>query len=122
MEAAPMYSWVVGFAGVLVILKNTFDFYKAHIKEQPTASKTYATKVELSDFKQVVRSDQSAILNQIKDLQKERSVSVGRLHDKVDSANGAMRREMKEDVIGLHNRLTEVLAAVSELKGRVDSN
>lgn len=52
-------------------------------------------------------------------LDHKRSVSVAGLHDDLEVAIENLRKEVKEDVKGVHDRINAVLAAVSELRGKV---
>ncbi len=45
----PLVQWVIGASAAVFLLNQALDFYKSHIREQPTPSDTYATKKELAE-------------------------------------------------------------------------
>lgn len=49
----------------------------------------------------------------------KRSSSIAGLHDDLRNATEHLRTEMKSDNTGLHNRLSEVLVELGELRGQV---
>jgi uncharacterized protein YdhG (YjbR/CyaY superfamily) len=61
-----------------------------------------------------------------KELRDERSRSTGNLHERIESMDGRaaerteeLRKEIKEDIRGVHNRMNDILSAVSNLQGRI---
>ncbi len=87
----------------------------------------------------VTKSDAEALKAEVDKIDAERRTSVANLHAKLDaqvaalrceircemgeirSDMGEMRKEMKADNLAVHNRITEVLGALRELKGKVQA-
>ncbi len=55
-------------------------------------------------------------------LDQKRSVSIAGLHEDLHEAVASMRSEVKGDISAVHNRMNEILAAVSELRGRISES
>lgn len=93
--------WLAGVAGVSIIFNQLAQVYKtltSGLKEQPPPSQTYATKTDCTSKHSHVdkRFDDIAIRFNSSDAKAEARVT------------------------SLHSRINEVLAAVSELKGRIN--
>lgn len=134
--AASLVTWMVGFSAAVFFINQVLTFYKVHIKEQPSPANTYATKAEHAELSRKVgafatkqehdelrvRVDgmSTDIRESFERLDKKRSVSIAGLHTKVEQATAEIRREIKSDMGGVHDRLSTVLSAVSELKGTIN--
>lgn len=112
--------WMVGGSAAIFAINQVLTFYKAHIKEQPTPADTYATKAEHAELRTRVDRMSGEIAQAFDRLDHKRSVSIAGLHTKVDQATAEIRREIKSDMGGVHDRLSTVLSAVSELKGSIN--
>lgn len=49
----------------------------------------------------------------------QQAAQIQRLEDNLEESIESLRKEIKGDVLGVHNRINEVLAAVSEVRGRL---
>ena len=115
----PLVWWIAGFSLTLLLLNQALTFYKTHMREQPTPSHTYATKTELNELRTRVDGLVEKIDASFKKLDEKRSESIGGLHLNIDGVAADLRREMIVENRGLHNRITEILGDLRELKGRV---
>lgn len=111
--------WMVGGSAAIFAINQVLTFYKAHIKEQPTPSDTYATKAEHAALAGRVDRMSSEIAQAFERLDHKRSVSIAGLHTKVENSTAEIRREIKADIGGVHERINTVLSAVSEVKGAI---
>lgn len=82
-----------------------------------TAHKSYTPWESHLELKARVDKMSDEIRQGFERLDHKRSVSIAGLHDDLQSTSAAIRAEMKEDMSGVHNRITEVLSAVTELRG-----
>jgi hypothetical protein len=111
--------WMVGGSAAIFAINQVLTFYKAHIKEQPTPADTYATKAEHAELRGRVDRMGTEIHSAFERLDQKRSVSIAGLHTKVEASTAEIRREIKADLGGVHERISTVLTAVSELKGAI---
>ena len=95
----------------MFLLNQVLTFWKEHMREQPTPADTYATKEEHDALIAEVDA-------RFDKLNEDRRRNVTELHSKIDD----MRREVKTDVHGVHDRITALLASFSEVKGAVTSH
>jgi hypothetical protein len=109
--SSPLVSWLLGGSAALFLLNQALTFWKDHMREQPAARDTYATK-----------EDHEALIAEVdarfEKLNEDRRRNVTELHGKIDD----MRREVKSDVHGVHDRITALLASFSEVKGAVTNH
>lgn len=104
----PLVQWLLGASASLFLLNQAITFWKEHMREQPAPADTYATKKEHEELAAEVEA-------KFITLATDRRRNVFELHGKID----ALAREVKGDMGGVHDRITELLAAFSELKGAV---
>lgn len=86
------------------------------VKEHPV----FATKAELDDVKRQVSELAEKIEDGFASLDTKRSHSLEKLHTDLQQRTESLRLEIKADTEGLHNRITDVLSAFSELRGEVN--
>jgi len=85
--------WILGLAGVAVIFNQVATAWKTMttgLKEQPTPSQTYATKSDCATR-----------------------------HTNMEQRDSEREARHEAQVTAIHNRINQVLAAVSRLEGRV---
>lgn len=134
--AGPVVAWILGASGVLWFTNQAFDFYKAHIREQPTPSDTYATKAELREVHGRIKRERdevnariagmdgridgvsSEVRSGFKDLDKKRSDSIAGLHKAIDTVEDQMGGHWREEVKGIRQILSDMLTAIGRLQGR----
>lgn len=84
------------------------------------------------ELEREVREGFDKMGKQISSVDGERRASVGRAHAKTEALikdlrdelrddNNTFRAEMREDIKGVHNRVNDVLGAVSRLEGMMES-
>lgn len=115
----PIVPWVAGASLTVFLLNQALSFFKEHIREQPTPSDTYASKSDHAELKRRVDEISAEIRGGFEKLDHKRSVSIAGLHDDLKDAVKDLRTEMKEDITGVHSRLSDIVAAIGELKGRI---
>lgn len=81
----------------------------------------YATKDEHTELKTRVDEMGAEIRDGFQHIESKRSQSIGNLHEKLEKSIAALRLEMKSDIAGVHELQRDVLGAVRELKGRIES-
>jgi hypothetical protein len=118
-NSGPFLIVVVGGSAALFLINQALTFWKDHMRERPTPSDTYATKAEHCELKGRVRGVEEKLESNFRALDQKRSVSIAGLHDDLRNKTDSIRSEMKEDNLRVHDRITEVLGKVSELKGWV---
>lgn len=119
-DSVPSLSaWILGASGAVFLINQALTFYKEHMRVKPEPADTYATKAEHTELKGRVDNADAKIETNFRELDRKRSVSIAGLHDDLAAKTEALRSEMKSDNERLHDRITDVLAKVSELKGQV---
>ena len=106
---APLVQWIIGGSAALFMLNQAITFWKDHLREQPAPADTYATKREHDALAVEVEA-------RFRELAEDRRRNVMQLHTKIDG----LQLLVKDDVSSLHDRVTDLLAAFSELKGAVN--
>lgn len=92
--------WLLGLAGVAVIFNQLAQAYKTltkGMKEYPPPAQTYTTKVDCASKHNLI----NAKFSELKTREEGRD------------------RVQEQRVTAIHNRINEVLAGVSELRGEV---
>jgi len=95
---------------------------KAHIAPQPLivqAAEKFATKEEVEELRARVDNIAAKISDGFDALDRKRSTSIAGLHQAIEGKTDALRREVKSDFIGVHERVNMILARVSEIAGRM---
>jgi len=104
VSSTELGSWLLCGACVLVILNQGADFWRKNLKEQPTPAKTY-----------VMRTVCKLLHVGVDEKFDEHSARI----EKASADTEALRKEIKSDVKGIHDRIDVILEAVSQLKGKV---
>ena len=115
----PIVPWLAGASVAIFLVNQALTFFKVHIREQPTPADTYASKSDHAELKRRVDEISAEIRGGFEKLDHKRSVSIAGLHDDLKDAVKELRTEMKEDITGVHSRLSDIVAAIGELKGRI---
>lgn len=89
-------------------------------RREPPLHHEYASKAELAALSKRVDDLGTEIREGFRSLDSKRSISIAGLHDDLESKTTDLRKEVKADIAGVHTRINDVLAAVSELKGKVE--
>lgn len=129
---ATLFYLVGGITAVVVLIKQ---FRKEPVSEtlvspQPLVVKPheeYASRKEHDALVVQVRDQHAEIRTEIQTLREERSKSVGNLHQRIEAAaqdnrtvTDSLRKEVKQDIAGVHTLLNEQLRAFSKLEGRIE--
>lgn len=125
---------VVGGSALLFLVNQAMTFYKEHIRERPTPADTYATKEEHARLaekmdvelgrergaRKKIHEEIAALQGDLKVIQAETSAHTQSFTN-LFSQSETLRAEVKDDVQGLHERISQVLEKVGELRGRFHS-
>ena len=90
-------------------------------KATPPLHRQFVTREEFQTLAARVDAIACEVHDGFAKLDHKRSVSVANLHSAITALGTALRGEIKNDTKAVHDRVNEVLSAVSELKGRVES-
>lgn len=97
------------------------DTAAAEPKANPPLHKQFVTREEFQAlsgrFEEIGRELRSSFI----ELDRKRSVSIAGLHDDLSAGLQKVRDEMKSDNGGIHNRITEMIGLVRELKGKIEA-
>jgi hypothetical protein len=99
--------WLLAFAAVAVIANQGITFWKnisGGLKETPPPAQTYVQKTICK-------------LLHI-EIDKHHREETERI-DKAEENTEALRREIKDDIRGIHDRINLILCVVGELKGKL---
>lgn len=129
---AAFLQWLAGLSLAMFLVNQALNFYKAHIREQPSPSGTYATiaqhqllersmKQSLGEVDDRFQGFEGKLEQAIKDMESRRSQNVARLYDKIESSNHDLRRDVHEDIKSIHRRIDPILGLVSKLSGKLDA-
>lgn len=119
VEAPAFLAWLACGALALFLLNQALTFWKEHMREKPIPGETYATKTEHGELKGRVAAVEDRTEQNFRELDRKRSVSIAGLHDDLRDKTDSLRTEMKADNERLNMRITEILSAVGEIKGRI---
>ncbi|HEY0966945.1 MAG TPA: hypothetical protein VGD88_06120 [Opitutaceae bacterium] len=86
-------------------------------KATPPLHHQFATREEHKALASRVDDLSGEIRDGFQKLDEKRSRSTGGLHQRIEESNQTIRSEIKTDIKGVHDRLTTLVGAVSELKG-----
>lgn len=112
----PLVQWIIGGSAVMFLLNQVLTFYKQHIREQPTPSNTYATKEEMKFAHGRISRERAEINAALAKFETEQE----KQREQLDLVITELRKELKEENGGLHERLTDIIQGMGELKGRID--
>jgi len=116
--------YVVGLITAVVML------YKAtrskpgstEIAGQPLtvrAANDYATKGELRSLEVRVDRITDEVRTGFTELDRKRSSSIAGLHDDLDRKTNDLRKDVKEDFQGVHDRIHDVATAIGRVEGKL---
>lgn len=118
--------YATGFIAAVVVLWR-------HLRGAPSATEIagqpltvqlaadYATKDEHTELKLRVDEMGGEIREGFRHLESKRSISIAGVHEKLEKSIAALRMEIKSDIAGVHELQRDVLGAVRELKGRIET-
>lgn len=118
--------YLVGLATALVILYQRLRPQKprdTRLANQPITVRPDIEYVRLASHNELkARVDGLAceIRQGFERLDDKRSNNISALHKELEQVSANIRKDVKSDVEGLHARITDVLAAVAKLEGRLD--
>lgn len=90
-------------------------------KATPPLHRQFVTREEFQALAERVDGIAAEVHEGFRALDHKRSVSVANLHAAITQLGNAVRSEIKADTKGVHDRVNEVLSAVSKLEGRIES-
>lgn len=117
-SSAEAIGWLALAAGGIAILIVNVLKITDRFKESPPAHTQYASKSDHAELKRRVDEISAEIRGGFEKLDHKRSVSIAGLHDDLKDAVAELRTEIKTDINGVHERLTDIVGAIGELKGR----
>lgn len=85
------------------------------------AASDYATKGELGTLEGRLTAEMHQLHGRISGMRGEMTERIDRLEKAINDELRDQRREAKGEIGGVHERINEVLSAVSELKGRFEA-
>lgn len=109
--------WILGAAGVAVIFNNLFSAWTnltGRFKEKEGAGPEYVTRQACHEAHQKTEAT-------IKEREENLEQTITELENKLESKSNELRVIVRADIAGVHKRVDAILAAVSELKGRVEA-
>ncbi len=93
----------------------------AELKERvEKISDEMVTKAEHSELKDRVEKISDEIKAGFATLAEQRTESITGLHDDIGAKTTALRMEVKGDIKGVHDRMTDVFNAVSKMQGQLE--
>jgi len=111
--------WVaLALAALFVCVNQALTFFD-RFKETPVVYQTYVTKVEHIKLEGRVDNMAEQITAGFERLDQKRSVSIAGLHDDLALSTKELRLEIKNDLKGVHDRMTDMLAAVHRMEGKL---
>lgn len=123
--------WVLVAIGALAVIVNQFGevFNRFRAKEpSPPLHKEYASREQHDELRERVDAMAQEIAANFKDMREERSRSARTLHERIEKFDiknqqltAALSKEVKEDFLGVHHRISEIVTAFSELKGAIST-
>lgn len=117
-SAAAIGFIALAFFAIIGGVNQALRFFD-RLKEKPIPADTYATKQDHGELKDRVSAVEDRTEQNFRELDRKRSVSIAGLHDDLRDKTESLRQEMKSDNERLNIRITEILSAVGEIKGRI---
>ena len=119
--------WIIGAAGAAALfnqLVSAWNNLTGRFKSEGTGPE-YVTRVNCHEAHQkteaVLKASDAQREKSIADLEEKIENTFNRLDEKLESKQNEMRTIVRADISGVHQRVDAILAAVSELKGKVES-
>jgi len=109
-----MVTWLLCAAAAVLIIERSVSFYRTVIRELPEPASTYQLKGDLATRAEL-REMKTDLMGRIGEVKTEQSaMRIDRQSEKTSHALTEARSYEK-----IHQRIDQVLAAVSELKGEI---
>lgn len=106
--------------GVLAFLLATALTIKLLVKRDPPMHQEFASREEHAELKSRVDKISDEIARGFERVDSRRSQSVAGLHDDLEESITALRLEVKTDIKGVQDRMSDVLGAVSRIEGKLE--
>ena len=107
-------TWLLCAAAAVVIIERTVNFYRTVIRELPEPASTYQLKGDLATRAEL-REMKTDLMGRIGEVKTEQSAM--RIDWQSEKTSHALTETRSYEKI--HQRIDQVLAAVSELKGEI---
>jgi hypothetical protein len=118
----PLVQWVVGASAAVFLLNQALDFYKTHMREQPSPPDTYATKKELAEAHGRMKREKAETDAKLSALHDEDI----RLREKLDDEIAAIQQQLianntaAEVRVGkLNDKLDTVILGLGRVEGEL---
>jgi hypothetical protein len=119
---------IFGVGGLVLIVLNIAVNWKQlrSSSEVPNpltvrAATDYATKGELATLETRISGEMHQLHGRISGLRTDMGERMDRLEESIAGELREQRKDTKAEISGVHERVNDVLKAVSELKGRIDA-
>lgn len=125
-QIAPDANGLLQFLIIVGFLASTFASVMAlrssnrAQKREVSFADEYATKAEHTELKIRVDGIDSSVRSGFDRLDGKRSVSIAGLHDDLEVKTKELRLEVKSDIKGVHDRVTELLKVVARVEGKLE--
>lgn len=106
--------WLGALLFFLVVVDRVLSMWKNHFREQPRPHLTYATKPEVEKLSKRIDGFDDKLGSLVEKMENRRSQNTARLHEKIDTANNDLRKEVKSDFKGVHTRLDTILDYIAK--------
>jgi len=123
-DSASVEAWLKAFfwlaGGVLCVVKLIQSFRGGSPFPQPMkveAAHSTATQQDIKEVHGRISRERQEVDGRIVGLDQR----IGKLEDDLDDSVDKLRLELKQDIKGVHDRVNDVLKAVSHLEGKVGS-
>ncbi|HSI08820.1 MAG TPA: hypothetical protein VK985_09515 [Rariglobus sp.] len=142
----PLVQFIIGGSAAVFLLNQAITFWKEHMREKPVPGETYATKEEMRQahgrmnrerdeangkiaaaeaiaraaavkVETEVKAVERAFVEAVAQIRRDGEARVTGVQQAIDGWRKEMADEHKDDTDKLHERITELLSAFSELKG-----
>ena len=125
-QIAPDANGLLQFLIIVGFLASTFTSVMAlrssnrAQKREVSFADEYATKAEHTELKIRVDGIDSSVRSGFDRLDGKRSVSIAGLHDDLEAKTNALRLEVKADIKGVHERVTDIVGFVKRIEGKLE--
>lgn len=121
VKSSALGEWLVIGAAVLVIVQIGWGFLDRvrggpMEKREVSFAEEFVTKQEMKQAHGRIERERKEVNDEIAKVRQDMRDS----NDKLGDALRDLRLEIKQDNKGVHDRINEILEAVSELRGRVE--
>ncbi len=119
-QALTQFLIIVGFLGSTVTSWLALRSSNRAQKREVSFTEEFATKAEHIELKGRVDRIADEIVRGFERVDQKRSTSIAGLHDDLETKTSALRLEVKADIKGVHDRMTDVLGAVRRIEGKIE--